>query len=239
MIVFILNKNYSEYIIQNYYTKFYYITKLWFSSFPFVIYMIIQARWKSIMEKKIVLGQSHFCIELYNLQLGLMNALLLQQLRYCCNSIQIIIGLSNSQKHTNIHELDKSHPNNNKFYVWIPKMKYWRSKFWFTQKCLILSIFKHFFLHSIKALFFQGTLVVFLQLNFYLLIGILESIPVKDFHLARLHSHFRKNNHQNLDLLICLKYASDSSKNLKKSKEVAKSDFFMNYIWKVSNNTKH
>ena len=238
MIVFILNKNYSEYIIQNYYTKFYYITKLWFSSFPFVIYMIIQARWKSIMEKKIVLGQSHFCIELYNLQLGLMNALLLQQLRYCCNSIQIIIGLSNSQKHTNIHELDKSHPNNNKFYVWIPKMKYWRSKFWFTQKCLILSIFKHFFLHSIKT-FFQGTLVVFLQLKFYFLICILESIPVKDFHISRLYSHFTENNHRNLDVLICLKYSSGTGKNLKKSKEVAKSDFFMNYIWKVSNNTKH
>ena len=68
--------------------------------------------------------------------------------------------------------------------------------------------------------------MVFLQLKFYLLIGILESIPVKDFHLSRLHSHFRKNNHRNLDVLICLKYASGSGKNLKKSKEVAKSDFF-------------
>ena len=72
--------------------------------------------------------------------------------------------------------------------------------------------------------------MVFLQLKFYLLTVILESIPVKGFHLFRLHSHFRKNNPRNLDVLICLKYASGSGKNLKKSKEVAKSDFLMNYI---------
>ena len=103
---------------------------------------------------------------------------------------------------------------------------------------IILSIFKHFFLHSIKTLFFQGTLVVFLQLKFssYRYSGIYSC---KRFSILRLHSHFRKNNHRNLDVLICLKYASGSGKNLKKSKEVAKSDFFMNYIWKLSNNTKH